>query len=235
MYVISTLCCEFPRRIALLCVHIVDFFPATHAGPRRTPPFTTPFPGPVVFTVRNVDIHKASMTDLRKASSTIQTEPLSLKIKKEPEDPELSPNNGLHLSDMELVQLTVRELNRRLRGLSKEEIMRLKQRRRTLKNRGYAASCRTKRLTQKEELERQQHVLKSEVDKLTRENTEMRIELQAMRTKYEALQNFATTLQKSNGNIQAAVALLHSNHRDMEVDIREQEHPSDLRIKQDRD
>uniref|UniRef100_A0A2K5X772 MAF bZIP transcription factor F n=1 Tax=Macaca fascicularis TaxID=9541 RepID=A0A2K5X772_MACFA len=108
----------------------------------------------------------------------MSVDPLSskaLKIKRE-----LSENTP-HLSDEALMGLSVRELNRHLRGLSAEEVTRLKQRRRTLKNRGYAASCRVKRVCQKEELQKQKSELEREVDKLARENAAMRLELDAAR------------------------------------------------------
>lgn len=105
--------------------------------------------------------------------------------------------NAPVLSDDELVSMSVRELNQHLRGLTKEEVVRLKQRRRTLKNRGYAASCRIKRVTQKEELERQRVELQQEVEKLASENASMKLELDALRSKYEALQNFARTVARS--------------------------------------
>ncbi|XP_047662135.1 v-maf avian musculoaponeurotic fibrosarcoma oncogene homolog Gb isoform X2 [Tachysurus fulvidraco] len=112
-------------------------------------------------------------------------------VKREPGE------NGTSLTDDELVSMSVRELNQHLRGLSKEEIVQLKQRRRTLKNRGYAASCRVKRVTQKEELERQKAELQQEVEKLASENASMKVELDALRSKYEALQNFARTVARA--------------------------------------
>ncbi|XP_030048085.1 transcription factor MafG-like [Microcaecilia unicolor] len=105
--------------------------------------------------------------------------------------------NGTSLTDEELITLSVQELNQYLRGLSKEEIIQLKQRQRTLKNRGYAASCRVKRVTQKEELEKQKAELQQEVEKLASENASMKVELDTLRSKYEALQNFARIVAHS--------------------------------------
>ncbi len=124
-----------------------------------------------------------------------------------------------NITDKELVSLTVRELNRILRGLPKDEMVQLKQRRRTLKNRGYAASCREKRMTQKEELEMERSILRDEVDKLQRENYEIRRELDGMRTKYEALRNFA-----ANEMVQPALRLMtmqmvkHDQEKSVEQD-----------------
>lgn len=116
---------------------------------------------------------------------------LPSQVKKEPGE------NGTSLTDDELVTMSVRELNAHLRGLTKDEILQLKQRRRTLKNRGYAASCRVKRVTQKEELEKQKTALQLEVDKLATENATMKVELDSLRSKYEALQSFARTVARS--------------------------------------
>ncbi|KAL7850782.1 hypothetical protein SRHO_G00201310 [Serrasalmus rhombeus] len=94
----------------------------------------------------------------------------ALKVKREPGE------NGTSLTDDELVSMS---------------------RRRTLKNRGYAASCRVKRVTQKEELEKQKAELQQEVEKLASENASMKVELDVLRSKYEALQSFARTVARS--------------------------------------
>lgn len=70
------------------------------------------------------------------------------------------------LNDDQLISLTVRELNKRLHGFPREEVVRMKQKRRTLKNRGYAQNCRTKRLAQRHELESRNRLLQGELGRL---------------------------------------------------------------------
>lgn len=69
------------------------------------------------------------------------------------------------INDELLTTLTVRELNKRLHGCPREEVVRLKQKRRTLKNRGYAQNCRSKRLQQRQDLEKMNRQLTSDLQR----------------------------------------------------------------------
>lgn len=77
-------------------------------------------------------------------------------------------NTECDMDDDDLVRLPVRELNKRLQGLTKDEIQRLKQKRRTLKNRGYAQNCRSKRMQHKTQLERTNSTLHQQIATLQR-------------------------------------------------------------------
>lgn len=75
------------------------------------------------------------------------------------------------ICDKQLMELSVRELNRHLKSsrFSKDQVQQMKQRRRTLKNRGYAASCRNKRFQRKGELEIQKKEELKEIEVLNNE------------------------------------------------------------------
>lgn len=78
-------------------------------------------------------------------------------------------SDELGLNDEMLMSLSVRELNKRLHGCPREEVVRLKQKRRTLKNRGYAQNCRSKRLQQRQDLESLNRSLQNELHRLKME------------------------------------------------------------------
>jgi len=98
------------------------------------------------------------------------------------------------ISDDDLVTLSVRELNRQLKnsGLTKEEIIRMKQRRRTLKNRGYAASCRNKRLEVKGGLEGERQRVVGDIKRLKDSNQTIRDEVHDLQRKYQELKDYCS-------------------------------------------
>lgn len=104
----------------------------------------------------------------------------------------MSPSPILDISDDELVTISVRDLNRqlKLRGLSRDEIVRMKQRRRTLKNRGYAASCRIKRIEQKDELETEKSQEWRDMEAMQDDINRLKDDVSNMRARYEALKKF---------------------------------------------
>lgn len=103
--------------------------------------------------------------------------------------------NAAELSDNALLELSVKDLNILLKSLPPDERLKLKKRRRILKNRGYAANCRTRRMSQKEILELEKETLESDVKNLRYNNQMMKIKLDSIKERFKDLQHYATVLK----------------------------------------
>jgi len=84
-------------------------------------------------------------------------------INSEPSSPQNFQDYSELLTDDDLMKLSIRDLNRRLKKLPKAEAHKIRKRRRSLKNRGYATSCRQRRTALKESLEIQNQRLKAQL------------------------------------------------------------------------
>lgn len=89
----------------------------------------------------------------------------------------------MQIEDEQLIELSVKELNRHLKlsKMTKQQVLSMKQRRRTLKNRGYAACCRNKRFELKSDLENQRQLEQNAIMQLEAEIEYYRRELSAFR------------------------------------------------------
>lgn len=81
----------------------------------------------------------------------------------------------LEVSESELAAMTVRELNAqiRIKGLTVDQAKMVKHMRRTLKNRGYAAVCRSRRSTQRHQLQEKAAKLRYQNDQLRLRNEDL--------------------------------------------------------------
>ncbi|CAF0716660.1 unnamed protein product [Brachionus calyciflorus] len=105
---------------------------------------------------------------------------------------------GMNISDDDLLKLGVKELNKLLKSLSPENRTKLKRRRRILKNRGYAANCRTKRMSQKELLQMEKEKLESDVKNLASQKQMLKIKLDSINERYKDLQHYVSILKTNN-------------------------------------
>ncbi|EDV29808.1 uncharacterized protein TRIADDRAFT_52592 [Trichoplax adhaerens] len=99
------------------------------------------------------------------------------------------------LTDQELITMSVRDLNKYLARFSKEEITNIKQRRRTLKNRGYAQSCRTKRSSMKDNLQSRKKILMSQVQELRAKADKIAKDRDMYKSKCEVFRELEKKLQ----------------------------------------
>eukprot|EP00088_Acartia_fossae_P034582 TRINITY_DN3549_c0_g1_i3.p1 TRINITY_DN3549_c0_g1~~TRINITY_DN3549_c0_g1_i3.p1 ORF type:complete len:139 (+),score=26.83 TRINITY_DN3549_c0_g1_i3:56-472(+) len=97
------------------------------------------------------------------------------------------------VTDDELINIEIKELNKRIKekGVSKELAIRLKQRRRTLKNRNYATSCREKKDAEIINLEGVKANELDDIRDLEQGNQAMRKDVEKIIKNYQRIVEFA--------------------------------------------
>ncbi|XP_050031487.2 transcription factor MafK-like isoform X1 [Dermacentor andersoni] len=96
---------------------------------------------------------------------------------------------ALGLSRSELVSMSVRQLNVRVRtaNLGVHQTRAVKHLRRMLKNRGYAAICRTRRVEQRSYLEEQKEIIRAHIEALEADNGELATEVARIQRDFTGL------------------------------------------------
>ena len=135
------------------------------------------------------------------------------------------------------MNLSVRELNKRLHGFPREEVVKLKQKRRTLKNRGYAQNCRSKRMLVRRDLEvsndqliGDKHRLQFELERMTMERDRLLREREMLKNRlaeYDRQRQLATAAaqrqlqqqqqQQQQGGGEVAAALQDHNKNNLDT------------------
>ncbi|CAJ0596352.1 unnamed protein product [Cylicocyclus nassatus] len=109
------------------------------------------------------------------SSSSISTTPTLPSVPAGNEQSPLSPDV---VTDEELQRISVRQLNQRLQGHDRQVVTMLKQKRRTLKNRGYALNCRVRRIQNQLQLEADNIQLRDQIRSLLQTLADVQARLQ---------------------------------------------------------
>ena len=120
----------------------------------------------------------------------------SINIEDEWQDlPPINFREDIGLSDQDLVKLSTKDLNRLLKkkNIAKERQKQIKQERRTLKNRGYAANCRVKREDEEKILEQMNEDL---MLKIWSKTNEIRILEKENEKLFDAFRRLETDIQE---------------------------------------
>ena len=145
------------------------------------------------------------------------------------------------MTDEALVRMSVKRLNKVLcmGGFSADETKRIKKRRRLLKNRSYSQTSRTKRVQQKENLEREVKQLRGALEHLEREVKQLRGALEQLEREKRTLKRETDEarkkchlLQKLLTNRTRMVGLHESSRAENEIQvdvvgIEEEQNPHD--------
>lgn len=100
---------------------------------------------------------------------------------------EESPKTNTELSDDFLASISVKKLNQVLCGLSKKEAFEMRHRRRSLKNRMYSRTMRTKRSRQTKGLEDERQKRIKQLEQLAGENEDLKRERDDTKKKCDSL------------------------------------------------
>ena len=157
----------------------------------------------------------------------------SINIEDEWQDlPPINFREDIGLSDQDLVKLSTKDLNRLLKkkNIAKERQKQIKQERRTLKNRGYAANCRVKREDEEKILEQMNEDLKLKIWSKTNEIRILEKENEKLFDAFRRLETDIQELREEEGksiNDEAIKALLRNK---TEIDWKKEKEWYDLLI-----
>ena len=105
---------------------------------------------------------------------------------------ESSTGNSKEITDEEITSLRVTELNKRLRNVPWDEAARIRKRRRNLKNRGYALTCRLRKQQEQEDLINENTSLKKQLEDGKWKLLKLWKEKELYKRKYLQLQQLTT-------------------------------------------